>query len=1133
MKKLLCCLLCLSLLTVSACSNSQKASVTDNQGVSSLEESIGNGNWVASYEETFDYEPLYAENSPYKAVGENLIKKSSFDGASVIKGGSLVADNWSEQGVWSEAYTVVSGVGVDESAALRFHQAENGESQTYARYLLNVESNTTYVLTAKLKTVNLSNPALRVMGFESSKLLGQTAGGYDDFWEEVSFTFNSGEETQVVITFYGNAEDTRYNNCLSGTSYLDDLCVYKTASNDTESSLPNYRLDPTYSYDKWSGQSPSGWKWGVSEFWWYSNARVFSYNAVPTVNSPNSSYFSVSGRPKADKVGYFGFEITWETKLEKGYAYQFAISMPFMGENPDIITVNDKIVWEEAYNTVDVYSYEVYTYDNAITFEYVPEQDEYARIRFICETGIERGESTNCSRRILPEPNGDWSTTHFLCRRTALMKSPEYKKYDLHKDTEFQVCSDTDAAKMLKSSILESVDIEDIEEVPKVDYEVSDMTVYEMCLNIMFDDCLEAVKKLGIDTLTYIPQTKKGDTNFEEWAQRAISGGVKNLKLYTVMPYNNNGEYVFTQLITMINESLDTVEEGIKATATVANRWLELVPDGTVTICFCEMESWFGMWNKGIENTALASLAGYESIQEGGIDAYYTVQEYLKGVNEELLSQIKEKDKVFIMHNSSRAGFDLTNLVKTGTDEIYNKGTNRANYNITVANARGAGNSFDLPYGVGWDTYDRDYWYGYSNNAILTGFLSIFHSGVDGIFNEIKVTNDTDKKISAQGAAWLDGIRYAKTHPSVGESVVDIAVVRGEGDEWYRLTAISSSWEQSEYVNSEEMNRAFKMETIPTKWAAAAKVNATGKSVQVKDTYLGDFTLLDVIFTDYCDENGRTNMQSVFTGTPYGAANIISDTTSLEKLMQYKTLIYCGRGQTITEETVKKLEEYVSRGGNLVIAAGQLKDADSSLVVDEFAGIALKKQKIVDGLPYTYIEGTENAKSVEIIERHKNGDPQALYAEFGKGSVALFSGEYLTAYDAEVTREVIAGYLESNTAVKFSKNADYIEYTPSIKGESVVIPFINQGRGYYPSGNGTDHGVYNGNVAVKLDRFGLDADNIEVYRVLQSIDGTMPVELTEMDYTVEDNTVIFNINVAVLDEVVIGPKGQAESDFFS
>lgn len=1133
MRRLLCCLLCLSLLTVTACSDKKKAQVNAKGEVSKVDASVAEGNWVASYDETFDYKPLYAEDSPYSAEGENLIKSPSFDGVTVAKGGALAADQWSEQGVWSGAYTVESGIGVDNSAALRFHQAEDGESQTVVKYLLNVESNTRYVLSAKLKTVNLSKPAIRVSGFAGYKLLGQTAGGYDDFWEEVSFTFFTGDETQVVITFLGNSEDTFYTNCLSGTSYLDDLCVYKTSGKEVDALPSGYRLDSAYDYDKWSGQSPSGWKWGLSEFWWYSNARVFSYNAVPTVYSPDSRCIYVSGRPKAEKVGYFGLEFTWETKLEKGYGYQFAIKIPFGGETPDIITVNDKIVWAEAYDNTQTYAYEVFKYDNAIMFEYVAQEDEYARIRFICETGIERGESKSCSRRIFPPPNGDWSTTHILCRRTALMNVPKYTKYDLHKDTEFQKCSETDAAKMLKTAVTESVDIDSIAGVPKVDYKVSDMTVYELCLNIMFDDCVEAIKKLGIDTLTYIPQSKKGDTNFEEWAKRATGAGIKHMKLYTVMPKNDKGDYEFTQLITMIKESPESVVKGINATTKLANRWLELVPDGRVTICFCEMESWFGMWDKGIENSALASVSGYESVKLGGIDAYYTVQQYLKNINSTVMSKVSDKDKVNIMYNSSRAGFDLTNLVKTGTDLIYNKGTNRANYNITVAAARGAGNSFDLPFGVGWDTYDRDYWYGYSNKAVLTGFLSIFHGGVDGIFNEIKVTNDTEKKVSAQGAAWIDGIRYAKTHPGVGEPVVDIGILRGEGDEWYRLTAISSAWEQSAYVSSQEMNRAFKMENVPTKWAAAARVNAKGESVKVSDTYLSDFNLLNVIFTDYCDDGGRTKLQSVFTGTPYGAANIISDTTSLDKLMQYKTLVYCGRGQTISSQTVKKLEDYVKKGGNLVIAVGQLKDENSSLVVDSFAGIKLGKSKIVDSLPYTYIEGGSDAKTVKVIERHKNGDPQALYAEFGKGSVSLFSGEYLAAFDSDVTREVMASYFESNTAVSFSKKADYIEYTPNIKGKSVVIPFINQGRGLYPSGNGTDHGVYNGNVAVKLDRFGLDPENIEVFRVLQSIDGTMPVELTEVDFKVEDDTVIFNINVALLDEIVIGPKGQASKDFFS
>lgn len=1128
MKKLLCCLLCLFLITATACSDAKKASVNKGDNLSDFEKAMNNGEWIAPYKETFNYSPLFDKSSPYSAVGENLIKKSSFDGAVVNKGGAITVDNWSEQGVWSDAYTVQSGVGVDGSAALRFYQAEAGESQTYARYLLNVESNTRYVLTAKLKSVNLSSPAIKVSGNETGALLGQTAGGFDDFWDEVSFVFDTGENKQVVITFLGNSENTEYINCLSGTSYLDDLCVYKTANTDIGRVEHDYRLDPTYSYGKWQGQTPSGYRWGISEMWWYNNAKVFSYNAVPTVYCPDSRYFYLSGRPKSGKVGYFGFEITWEWKLEKGYGYQFSFNMPFVGEDPDIITVNDKIVWTNAYD-----KYDTYIHKNGLVFEYVPTQDEYVRIRFICESGIERGKSTNCSRRILPPPNGNWTERSIICQRTDLLKAPNYTKYDLHKDTDFISCSETEGAKLLRSNIAASVAIDSIAEIPKVDYKVSDTIVYDLCLNILEDDCLEAAKRLKIDSLTFIPHQNKGTQNFEKWAKRAKSIGVKHMKLYTVMPLNDRGDYEFTQLITMAEKSPEALQKGLKATAEVANRWLELVPDGKVTICFCEMESWFGMWDKGIENTVLGTYAGYESVKDGGLQAYYTIQNYLKGANNTLLSMIDKREQACIMYNTSRAGFDLTNLVNSGADIIYSKGTNRSSYNITLASARGAGNSFDMEFGVGWDTYDRDYWYGFGNDAVRTGFLSLFHGGVDGIFNEIPCTSDKGGNVSTQGAAWLDGIRYAKTHPEVGKTVVNIGIVRGEGDDWFRCAGKSAAWEQSDTVYWTEMFNAFRMENVSTKWAAAAKTNLTGKSIPISDTYWNDYTLLDVIFADYCDSSGRTDMERVFTGTPYGPANIISDTTSLDKLMQYDTLMYCGRGQTITKEKIARLEEYVEKGGNLIIAAGQLKDADSKLVTDKFAGISLTKQKIVDGLPYTYIEGNSSAKKVKIVDRHKNGDPLALYSEFGKGTVTLFSGEYLTSYDADVTREVLTSYLEQNTAVTFSKNAKYIEYTPNIKGKSLVIPFINQGRGFYPSGNGKDNGVYNGNVAVDLSKFGLKSDNIEVYRVLQNIDGTKAVELTKIDFKVEKNTVIFNINVPILDEIVIGPKGQAEKDFFS
>ena len=324
------------------------------------------------------------------------------------------------------------------------------------------------------------------------------------------------------------------------------------------------------------------------------------------------------------------------------------------------------------------------------------------------------------------------------------------------------------------------------------------------------------------------------------------------------------------------------------------------------------------------------------------------------------------------------------------------------------------------------------------------------------------------------------------------------------------------------------MDKAINLETIPTKWAAAAKAVREGKKVKYSDTYIGDYSLLDVIFSKFGNA-AQTDTRYLFTGTPYGPADIISDTVSLETLQGYKTAIYFGRGQGMTKDIAEKLEDYVKKGGNLIIAAGQLKDSEGNLVVDEFAGISLVKSKTVDSLPYTYIK----AKGAKVVKKHNNGDPQALYKKTGKGSVALFSGEYLSAYDNEVVRDTITVFVSQNAAVKFAKTIDFIEYTPSIKGDSIVIPFINQGRGYYPSGSSKDSGAWTGNVAVNVESFGLDPNEVEVYRVLQNVDGTRPVSLSKIKFSVDDEQVVFNINVAIIDEIVIGPKGKVQNDFFS
>src|SRR5699024_8159693 len=125
--------------------------------------------------------------------------------------------------------------------------------------------------------------------------------------------------------------------------------------------------------------------------------------------------------------------------------------------------------------------------------------------------------------------------------------------------------------------------------------------------------------------------------------------------------------------------SEEYLKEGLNTTMSLANRWLELVPNGNVTVCFCEMESWFGSWTKGIENTVLSNVKGYENIKQGGLQAYETVEKYLSNVKNDCVKQLNKPEKVKFLYNSSRAGFDATYLVKSGADLIYNKGTNRAN----------------------------------------------------------------------------------------------------------------------------------------------------------------------------------------------------------------------------------------------------------------------------------------------------------------------------------------------------------------------------------------------------------------------------------------------------------------------
>lgn len=1086
---------------------------------------IEGGYWEADYKETFDYKPLYADASPYSAVGENLIKNPGFDGASVQKGGSGVGI-WVASGAFDSAYTISPNEGVDGSPCLLYNRMQEGKSQSYASLTVDVEADTVYVLTAKLRSANMSNPMIRVIGVQDDSFLSETAAGADEDFQETALHFYSGSNTQIKIQFVGNAYVTNFRETVSGKSYLDDLALYKASGSDSERIPHNYRLDDSdYRYS--GKKSWTAWKWGLSEAYWYGNARAFSYNAVAQVYSPDSSYFHVEGYPKAGTVGYFGIEYFWEHKLKKNNAYQFVVEFPYAGETPDIVTVNDNIVWTQTNDGLTDFGGK-----KTLTFEYAATEDGYARIRFICETGIERGESKNCGRRMLFPPYGDWTEQSMTCSSTEILKSPDYVKFDLHKDTEFIGCDPEETALMLRPTIDASIEGDEIAGLPKVNYKVSDMIIYDELMP-SYSGATDVLKRFNTDTLCYSASTKRNNTNFEKWAKDAIDAGITHLGLYTVMPLSYTqqgaaeGEYNFTQVVNMLG-SPEELEMGITATTDIANRWLELVPDGTVSIILCELESHFGFWSNGIENANLAYFPGYESMQQGGVEAYRKAEAFLRDFVARCDAKITDPDKITYVDNSSRGSFDLTRLARGGADVVMGKPTSRCNMNIVMAIARGAGVSYDKPYGVAWDPFDRDYWYGISNDALRQGWLSMFHAGADVILSEVPTQNHTAETLTVQGKAWYDGVRYVRTHPDVGTPIVNTGIIRGEGDQWMRLAAKSSAWEQNDGFYSIEMLNQISLKNVLTKWAAAAKVYRAGGVIKATDTYVGDFGLLDVIFSNFGTAT-RTDMQRMLTGTPYGPANIMDDGISLEEMCKYDTLIYMGRGQTISEDRVKNLEAYVKQGGTLMIAAGQLKDAEGKLVVDSFAGVKLTKSKIVDGLPYTYIESSD----AKMIKRHKNGDPQALMANYGEGRVAFFSGEYLSAYDNEVVRETMQAILDESKDVTFSKDATYIEYTPNRKGKSVVLPFINNGRGFFPSGNGKDYGVWTGNVAVNLDDYGLKADEVEIYRVDQSVDGTKAVSLKPVKFKTEDNTVVFALNIALIDEIVIGPKGQAEKDFFN
>lgn len=889
---------------------------------------------------------------------------------------------------------------------------------------------------------------------------------------------------------------------------------------------------------------PPAYLWTLGELWWYGQAKLFAQGTEVSYQAEDTTAFLVRGRlTGSSSKGLFGVSFQWDKPLVKGlmlangdmnawYQYRFSLRMRSWNTVPDLITVNNHVVWTKEKNGL--------VKNEFIEFTYVPRNlYETATINLIAW-------ADNTWRTIEPVTK---SQPNLTCTRQITTTYPQYEQFLLPSDTQWISQRPDHTLGLFHDTYLQPVKYQPTP-LPALPYPNSDVTVLER-LNIrnsnesVIRGYVSAATEAGAfvpkqDFLTYQP----GVASFDSWAKAATESGVHNL-LLTPLVEQAPGRYAFNHLHAVMGElnklppdqRLKGIFRVADNSAAVVRRWLDLVPDGQAYLFLVEVNGAFGVYpgEEGIAKAKIGNLPGYEGIRNGGAQAWFLAfdffNKYIARVREQLG---KDGERLKVVANFDRAAFQGAYGYLLGADVILHKNIHRQSFNVVVANSRGAGRAYGKEYGFDFDAWDRNYWYGYGADEVRQGLLVYYHAGAQYLMDELPVWSGAGLPLAnatglnTYGQTWLEFLRYVRTHPSRGEQQVRIAVMRALGDEWNRVAGASSSWESAEWMPTAELNAALRQKPVSPKWAKAEQATNEHRTVRSTDTYLADYNLLNLLFADF-GSPWRTNPDRQFTGTPYGPVDFIPWNTPVQKLQGYDVVIFLGNG-VVEPETVGNLEQFVESGGTLFVAAGQLRGADNQLAAAQFLGVKLGSTKVApdNGLPYTVLQA---GPAGEVVQRFSNGDPMVVKVTAGSGVGYLFSGEWLTYYDNAVAPQLLKPALERVKWLEFT-NTDRLEYMVRKKAGTWIFPIFNHGRGFSPSGNGIDHGPWQGNISINLRNLGLDPQDLAVYQAVYTPDSAVPFQLEPVAYQISGDQIALSLTINDLAEVVIGPRQSVTNDFF-
>ena len=266
-----------------------------------------------------------------------------------------------------------------------------------------------------------------------------------------------------------------------------------------------------------------------------------------------------------------------------------------------------------------------------------------------------------------------------------------------------------------------------------------------------------------------------------------------------------------------------------------------------------------------------------------------------------------------------------------------------SNAELTQSRLRGSGRSFGKPWGIDfarWTTeegrkevlpYDKrtgrytptlqkfcidSEWWQLDSGDARDAYKTYIHTYYNGaqFINGQSERPLTDKGGKQTILKFVDFVRQA---PRCKEIVSTLAILESKGSYWAAPTYYPRNW-----TAGQEVSFGFPYTGTLGGWVS--------KGLALKEE--ADFDYLDIFFPNHV-LGDRLSTKQFWTGTPYGAVDVIYPAMKLDDLKKHSSIIFLGyhRMDSVRPGFLDDLRTYVKDGGIILLSVDQLRDSKDVL----------------------------------------------------------------------------------------------------------------------------------------------------------------------------------------------------------